>query len=616
MREEKKDELAKSVVGFLDKYGEKLWSGVKSTYGKAKEQAKLEWRYGYEAYLDKVFKDFSFAKPFLSGNYPRRLADFYIPLAVSCGKDIIEETSIEDLTATNTFAIVVANAGSGKTMLMRHLFVSTIDNRKLTRPYLPVFVELRELNNTDLSLFDLIKKKLRDNGFNFDDAFIEKAFEAGHFALFFDGFDEVAYDKREKTNLQIQELADKYSQNFFVLSSRPDDSLNRWTLFDVWKVQPLNLDKACKLVVKTTEDEELKEKFSIALQEKLFVSHKSFLSNPLLLSIMLITYKDNADIPLKLSTFYEQAYISLFSRHDATKNLSREKLSKLDIQDFKKVFSAFCFLSYQKQKYGDFAETELYEILDKSIKLSGIEVNKQRYIDDAIQAVCLLVRDGLNITFSHRSFQEYFASVFIPQISDNAKRTTFLKNILFRQDISSFRDSPFWLSLYDNSLLIFDEFVLVILDELAKSISFNGKFTKTHHFKIMNDSFTSLSLDFFGEDESEYGIGFYVNGNSKTYSILQFVRNFYLPKVPDFKIDEIEEAKFNNLFGKYVEFNSELPIKEFFETDILYDLFDKTYNFNTRQDYFNILSIRDELVEKLVQRELLFDADLLIENLT
>ena len=85
------------------------------------------------------------------------------------------------------------------------------------------------------------------------------------------------------------------------------------------RVQPLDLASAVELVRKLPFDDPVKERFVADLHGGLFKSHESFLSNPLLLSIMLLTYSDIAHIPTKLSIFYTQAYESLFQKHDALK---------------------------------------------------------------------------------------------------------------------------------------------------------------------------------------------------------------------------------------------------------------------------------------------------------
>ena len=73
-------------------------------------------------------------------------------------------------------------------------------------------------------------------------------------------------------------------------------------------------------------------------------NEKSFVSNPLLLSIFFFTYKHTPHIPKKLNLFYKNAYEALFERHDLSKDgFKRDKYTELDVQDFFKSF--FMFLS-------------------------------------------------------------------------------------------------------------------------------------------------------------------------------------------------------------------------------------------------------------------------------
>lgn len=645
MSEKKNEELAKSVIGFLDKYSEKLFHGVKSIYGKVKEETILNWKLGYQTYLDNVLLKYSYAKPFLSGNQPRHLDDFYIPLGVNSGRNTINETSIEDLTLTNRFAIIVANAGSGKTMLMRHLFVDTIKNKKVS--HIPVFVELRELNNTELSLFNLIKKKLRDNKFNFVDDYIEKAFEAGHFALFLDGFDEVSYDKREQVNLQIQDLADKYNENYFVLSSRPDDSLYRWTLFYVWQVEPLTLEQSCRLVEKTSEEKELKEKFVKVLREELFETHKSFLANPLLLSIMLITYKDGANIPRKLSTFYERAYIALFERHDAGKGaFNREKLSKLDILDFKRVFAAFSFITYQKGKYGDFSDTEIYELLEKSIKVSGITFDKKKYIEDTIQALCLLVRDGLKITFTHRSFQEYFAVLYISQINNPSMLRKIVEKFFRVGNFTHFHFLFIELATYT-----FEKFYLIPkLQELAELINFQGLVDEKVYEKFLiriifsirknDDAITAINpietknqslqisynvKPYWAIDAYYFAHSYYSEAMGVSYSpfsddrkimtelLISFEDYFNSNESSlDIQNKKLQPKFFRDEKGKLkldVDTKNEIGIQEFINNKKLFKIFATGNHILSMKALQDVFTIKDYLIRKHQQQDSILDED-------
>ena len=279
---------------------------------------------------------------------------------------------------------------------------------------IPIFVELRKINQNGINLRQLISEVIYANKFRLDEEFIEKAFSLGQFALFLDGFDEVKISKRQELSREIIKYAEYYD-NWIVVSSRPDNALEGWDRFSKFDVAPLTMDQADELIRKLPFDDELKKKFQIDLCEGLFNKHKSFLSNPLLLSIMLLTYGQGAHIPTKLNVFYNQAYEALFQRHDALKGgFQREIRTQLDIQDFGRVFSAFSLQTYDKTEI-EFSRMQALDYIDKAKDITQLEFNNDNYLYDALQAVCLLVEDGLMIVFAHRSFQEYFTARFIAE---------------------------------------------------------------------------------------------------------------------------------------------------------------------------------------------------------
>ena len=196
---------------------------------------------------------------------------------------------------------------------------------------------------SDQKIYDAIKENLVALGFDLGDEYIAKGFALGHFVVFLDGFDEVKSEIRVSLSKQIVQLSRNAPDSVIIVSSRRDDVFTGWDGFREFGVSPLAVEEACELVEKLPFDAELKEKFISDLRGFLFERHKSFLSNPLLLSIMLLTYGESADIPTKISLFYNQAYEALFQRHDALKGgYQRDRRTSLDIQDFARVFGAFC----------------------------------------------------------------------------------------------------------------------------------------------------------------------------------------------------------------------------------------------------------------------------------
>ncbi|WP_294665117.1 hypothetical protein, partial [uncultured Fusobacterium sp.] len=156
----------------------------------------------------------------------------------------------------------------------------------------------------------------------------------------------------------------------------------------------------------------------------LYNKYKGFMSNPLLLTIMLLTFENRASIPDRLNDFYELAFSALFYRHDASKGAyKRDIASNLGYEDFRKVFSYFCFKSFFNDQYS-FTEREILNYIEKTIERNIIDkkFSSLDFFYDLKNSVCMLICEGNEYKFIHRSFQEYFAAVYTTQLSDEIQR--------------------------------------------------------------------------------------------------------------------------------------------------------------------------------------------------
>jgi hypothetical protein len=131
---------------------------------------------------------------------------------------------------------------------------------------------------------------------------------------------------------------------------------------------------------------------------------------------MLLTFEQIADIPEKMHIFYQQAFETLFHRHDATKEMyKRERFTSYPVDEFRRYFGAFCLVTYLDQKFS-FDEESALSFVDEAFELEGTKLDTAQRADflrDLMMSVCMLQRDGSDIQFSHRSFQEYFFAVYI-----------------------------------------------------------------------------------------------------------------------------------------------------------------------------------------------------------
>lgn len=131
--------------------------------------------------------------------------------------------------------------------------------------------------------------------------------------------------------------------------------------------------------------------------------------------------KQNGEIPEKMHIFYEQAYQTLFNKHDSYKQgFVRKSLTNLDMQQFKVVFSLFCLSTYLNELF-EFSENDFNKYLEKCLKQTQ---NQQASVEnlkkELLSNVPLMMQDGLHFCFAHRSFQEYFSACYLIHNQDLA----------------------------------------------------------------------------------------------------------------------------------------------------------------------------------------------------
>ena len=442
------------------------------------------------SYLERILERHSKSKSFFVRSEALPLYDFFVPPNLSNQQRQLSAPTAANLAAIAPATIVTGSGGCGKTMLMRHFLVSSICERSK----IPVMVELRQLNNSGKSLQDTVLQTLKTNGLDVDQNYLELAFEDGHFCLLLDGFDELLNQLREPLIQQIQRFHETYPKNWIFVSSRPDTKLEGLVGFSSFIVDPLDLDQAVELVQKLPFDDPVKELFIDSLRSGLYKEHESFLSNPLLLSIMLLTFSDIAHISSKLSIFYQQAYESLFQKHDALKGgFQRDRRTTLDIQDFAKVFSAFCVQSYDQRQFS-FTHSQALKYFDQARNISGIEFDSEGVLQDSMQAVCLMIEDGLEIGFAHRSFQEFFVAQFIFSSPPGTK-----EKLIERFAQSGGVDAVLQLLFEMDPYAVEEHYLLPSIEKIKTLVKFKRTIGVTHflrYLKIMFSNFRVYNASF------------------------------------------------------------------------------------------------------------------------
>jgi predicted NACHT family NTPase len=256
--------------------------------------------------------------------------------------------------------VIEGTGGCGKSMFMRYLYVALCE-----KPFgrVPLFVELRHLNAlVTKDLLTYIYGSIILPGAKLTLQQFEDGLKAGAFSIVLDGFDEIDLDHRKSLEQQILNFRTKFPETILIVSSRPDpdNRFQSWTQFHVCRVQPMTQDQVIELIRNLDYDKATKVKFIKALKDGLYKSQKSFLSNPLLCIMMLLTFQQFGHIPDKMHVFYEHALDALFFRHDASKEgtFRRKTYCGIPEDEFRNCLSAFCMITYAKEKFA-FKPSEL-----------------------------------------------------------------------------------------------------------------------------------------------------------------------------------------------------------------------------------------------------------------
>jgi len=480
------------AVLIVDKVGARLSEKAKRQF----KEIQLRTKKVYTDYLVGCIKKYRATKTILYSDTPVPLLSFYEPLDVRHRSTIYPSVDFEAMQSIGRHIMLMGTAGAGKSTLAKYLLLDAIKKEQRV----PVLVELRDLNESDDNVSNLILETLRVRNEDFTHEHLETTLSWGHYMVILDGFDEVQESIRSTIQRQILRLASRYADNLWIVTSRQDRELAYWEMFTNVQTCPLNKAKSIAMIEKLKVDSSIRGRFVAELNDGLYERIESFASNPLLLTITLMTYADNADIPLKRHLLYDQIFLTLFQRHDATKGFRRKMFCGLARDDFERVLEAFSIKTLLSQSL-TFTESQLHSYLDEASQISLIQFDQDRMKQDLLESVCFLTAEGHSFTFTHRSFQEYFAARYIQKCGET-RQATVLEHVA-----GHFRDRQLLLLLFEMDRDTVEQLVMAPeLKRIRESIGLLGTAQPTSvedlyayavpNFKMEGQHISALPLNF------------------------------------------------------------------------------------------------------------------------
>lgn len=363
--------------------------------------------------LSKKVLDINTIKTMWSRDKGVLIDDFYFPSKVIAKYSRQEIDVLQSLSSSNI--IIEGVVGQGKSILMRHTC-----NLLLNNGVIPVFIEMRMLS-AERGLQELVLDYLDTCGIGGGASIFSYLAANGKIALVLDGFDEIPIELVKSAVFAIEQLRTKNNELRLIISSRPYHAAQNLQGFNVYALA--ELAKADYEVFLRKIVPESVDRFSVTAA----ISHapesiKGIITTPLMLTLLVLVYKNEREIPSTLPIFFDKLFNTVFTGHDRLKaGFRRDHLTGLSESKIQTLFDAFCMTIMQ---LGGDRTISLYDFKKAfSIALKYAPDSKcemEHFRKDIINTTCLMLEDGFDeTTFLHKSIMEYHAASFIKNAPDS-----------------------------------------------------------------------------------------------------------------------------------------------------------------------------------------------------
>jgi hypothetical protein len=334
------------------------------------------------------------------------LKNFYVTPHITSKEDSRQRiTSIDQFNGNSI--LLEGIAGQGKSTFLRYLCATEM----IEGSRIPVFLELRKIKSGE-RLIDHIIQYLFILGIKLTDELVFEFIKLGKLSLYLDGFDEIEKIIHIDLIRDIEKICSIQGAGKLIVTSRPGQTVRSMACLKIIKLDHLRGDEYKEVIGKISDNQEYAESL-ITVVEKHKQNIKGMLCTPLFVTLLVISYKSYQQIPEQLSDFYDSLFRVLLQRHDGTKPAySRTRATKLNDSKFRDAFENFCYLT-KKYKNHIIDHEEIIKVTSSAIEQSNIEVDPHDLIKDIYDVTCLIINDGDEWRFIHKSIQEFFSASYV-----------------------------------------------------------------------------------------------------------------------------------------------------------------------------------------------------------
>ncbi|CAN5365881.1 hypothetical protein BH10PSE6_BH10PSE6_49210 [soil metagenome] len=386
-------------------------------YGKGKLNTNLQYLRNEKSLKDiaKRLHRIEKVKTFWSDNKEVDISEFYYPSRI-----VAEDSPPTTVSSLAEFPpglcfVIEGTVGQGKSIFMRYL--ATQELRKGQSSRIPILAELRFLQPEE-TLETFIFNAFEATGLKISKELFGAYADSGRIVLFLDAFDEIDQSLVRRTIRDLERLLGQHPALQVVVSARPKSGIQQTPGFRVVRLAALTKRDHQVFIQKLTNNEKQTAAILKAIS-KSSASIDDLLTTPLLLTLMVILYVARQHIPHTVSEFYSELFDVLFYKHDRTKSgFVRKRYVDVGEQKIKRLFEGVCFYSVLKP-YRSFKSEQFVECVEHACKHCAIDVDVAKFRDELVKTACLLKEEGAELSFIHKSVQEFYAASFVARSADD-----------------------------------------------------------------------------------------------------------------------------------------------------------------------------------------------------
>lgn len=343
------------------------------------------------------------------------VVEFYYPSKLEVGKEALLVESLRDLPSGGV--VIQGIVGQGKSIFMR--FLASTAMREECLSCLPIFLELRNVSDKKGIRYS-VSRFLASLGIDVDDEGFEYLAASGKLVLLLDGFDEIVAAGVSDIINEIEWLQVRFPEMRIIISSRPGGEIQKVTGFEVIKILPLSGEDYEPFLRRLNVGAAKRVELLGALDKDSSTVH-GVITTPLMLTLVVMVYESEREIPSTLPEFFEKLFHVVFTRHDRLKvGFERKHYSGLSERDLQRLFEAFCFMSMQLDYGRSLDLEEFHKSFCMALEyVDGCACKVDDFRKDIVKVACLMMEEGIDsATFLHKSIMEYYAAAFIKNSPD------------------------------------------------------------------------------------------------------------------------------------------------------------------------------------------------------